>query len=273
MEGSLKVVNLSTYVYRYYSNFEYVLDTVVNRRIYFPSPEELNDPFDCRPKFSLLHCKNDPEADWKLYLSYLAKCEYKGISDDEAYKHADAAINKNLHKDNKWLSDADKSIKDSIGECLKDFRICSFSKSPRNQMMWAHYADDHKGIVLQFRASDFRDRVFDIDYYKQPIPLKKYVDAIKKTAEDDETAFAQLTWCSKSDEWSGEDEVRSISRNKYNEYPEEMLTGILIGSECPSHRIVLLLKSISSWKKKPKIFKEAPERSSLIKRYFSLLTK
>lgn len=35
------MVNSSRFLYRYYSNFEYVLDTVVNERIYFPSPEEL----------------------------------------------------------------------------------------------------------------------------------------------------------------------------------------------------------------------------------------
>jgi hypothetical protein len=267
------MVNPSRFLYRYYSNFEYVLDTIINRRIYFPSPEELNDPFDCHLKFSLLHCKKDPEADWKLYFFYLAKSQYNGISDEEACKHADAAINKKLHKNNDWLLKADQSIKDSIDESLKDFRICSFSKSPRNQMMWAHYADNHKGMVLQFRASHFRDRGFDIDYYKQPIPLKKYVDAFKNTLEGDETAYARLIWCSKSDEWSGEKEVRLFSKNKYNEYPEEMLSGILIGSECSSLRIDLLRKSISSLKKKPKIFKEAPERSSLIKRYFSLLAK
>ncbi|KAF0144607.1 MAG: hypothetical protein FD156_1621 [Nitrospirae bacterium] len=273
------MVNPSRFLYRYYSNFEYILDTVINRRIYFLSQEELNDPFDCRLKFSLLHCKKDPEDDWKSYLFYLAKCEYNGISDEETRKHVDAAINKKLHKDNNWLINSDKSIKDSHNECLNSFRICSFSKSPRNQMMWAHYADDHKGMVLQFRSSYFRDdasgdfRGFDIDYYEQPIPLKKYVDAIKNTSEGDKTAYARLIWCSKSDEWSGEDEVRLFSTKKYMSYPEEILTGISIGSECPSHRIDLLLKSISSWKKKPKVFKEAPERSSLIKIYFSLLAK
>lgn len=116
---------------------------------------------------------------------------------------------------------------------------------------------------------------FDVDYYKQHVPLEKYVEAIKNSSEGDDSAYGRLIWCSKSYEWNAEDEVRllALAKNDYVSYPEEWLTGILIGSKCPSHRIDLLLKSIASWKKKPKIFKETPERSSTIKIYYRLLAK
>lgn len=269
------MVNPSRFLYRYYSNFEYVLDTVINKRIYFPSPEELNDPFDCSPKFAFLRCKGDPEVEWKSILFNHAKIEYNGISDEEAWKHAEAAISKKLHKDNNWLRDCDKSRRDSLKENQNNIRICSFSKAPRNTMMWAHYADAHKGIVLQFRSSYFRGkaseefRMFDINYYDHSIPLKKYVEAINNTSSgDDISAYARLILCSKSSEWSGENEVRLFSQNKYLSYPEEILTGILFGIKCPSNRVNLLLNSISSWNKKPKLFKEVPAGSSSIKMNF-----
>ena len=91
------------FLYKYYSNFNFVLDTIINKRLYFSSPNDFNDPFDCRPKFSLIRCKNDNIEDWRDFLSILAKEEYPGISDDESLEHAEAALIKGLHHDNEWL--------------------------------------------------------------------------------------------------------------------------------------------------------------------------
>jgi len=266
------------FLYRYYSCFDFVLDTIINKRIYFPSPNDFNDPFDCCPKFSLLRCKKDNEKDWKSYLFFLAKDQYPGISDDEALKHAEAAIQKGLHRDKEWLFESDKSISKALNEKRKDVRICSFSKSPRNQMMWAHYANNHQGIVLQFSSVYMFDAVsgtfrgFDVDYYSKPITLRCYVESIENSLKGDNLAFVRLIYCSKSYEWTHEEEVRFFSKNIYMPYPEEMLKGILLGSECPSHWEDMIYKAVSTWRSKPKIFKEDAQRSS-IKIYFRLVNR
>lgn len=264
------------FLYKYYSNFDFVLDTIINKRLYFSCPNDFNDPFDCRPKFSLIRCKNDDIEDWKDYLSILAKEECLGISDVELLEHAEASLKKGLHQDKDWLLKSDQYAYQVLSEELKNIRICCFTRTPRNQMMWAHYANNHKGIVLQFRSFYMFDvesgtfKGFDVDYYSKHITLKRYVDSIKETLQGDDLAFSRFMYCSKSIEWAQEEEIRFFSNDTYMPYPEKMLTGILLGSNCPSHWEDLVYKVLSSWINKPKIYKEDVKKSS-IKMYFRQL--
>lgn len=264
------------FYYKYYGNFEFLLDTLINKRLYFSCPNNFNDPFDCRPKFSLELCKNEDIGDWKEYFSILAKEENPGISDVEAMAHAETAINKGLHRNKEWLIKSDQDASEVLDEEIKDVRICCVTRTPRNQMMWAHYADNHKGIVLQFGSSFMFDIVsetfkgFDVDYYSKHIPLKRYLTAIHETLNGDDHAFSRFMFCSKSIEWKQEEEIRFFSNNTYVSYPEEMVTGILFGSDCPSYRIDMVAKVLSSWNEKPKLYKE-DESQKLIKIYFKLI--
>lgn len=255
-------------LYRYYRRLDFVLDAIINRRLYFAAPGEFNDPFDSKPKFSLLFCKKDPEEDWRRYFFILAKNQYPGISDDEVRKHADGAILRGLHRDRGWLLEADEEIKKALAQHSRSIRICCFSKSPRNATMWAHYADNHKGVVLQFKKSGLLDddgtyKGFDVEYYRRPIPLQRYVRAMEETEKGDNKAFGRLIYCSKSHEWASEDEVRILSQETHLTYPEEMLTGILLGSDSPSHSLDMLYTVLSTWPLRPKIFKEDRSVSSI----------
>ncbi|MGD0235358.1 MAG: DUF2971 domain-containing protein [Syntrophorhabdales bacterium] len=258
-----------SFLYRYYGRQEFVLDAIAHKRLYFSPPSDFKDPFDCRPKFSLHFCKNNPEEDWKRYFFILAKSQYRDMPDGEAQKHAGAAILSGKHRDGGWLREADQEIKKALTGQVTPLRICCFSKSPRNPMMWAHYANNHKGIVLQFKASKMLDhesgayRGFNVEYYCRPISLRHYVEAMEGSLEGDPLAFARLTYCSKSQEWAGEEEVRFFSQSTYVSYPEEMLTGILLGSECPTHWQDIVYTLLSTWNSKPKVFREDGSISSI----------
>ena len=189
-------------LYRYFGSLDEVLDTLSNRRLFFSSPFNFKDPFDCRPKFSLVSCKWEPEDAWRRYFLVLAKLENPGISDDEAKRRADGAIREKKHRDDNWLRESDVGIKQALLDHMLKVRICCFSKSPRNSMMWAHYANNHAGLVLQFRKSAMRDdagelREFDVGYYRR-IPLSRYVQAMEDAQKSDNIAFNRLMLCSKA---------------------------------------------------------------------------
>jgi hypothetical protein len=256
------------FLYRYYGCLDYALDAITNRRLYFSAPGDFKDPFDCRPKFSLFFCKREPEEIWKRYFFLLAMEQHPGISDDEARKHAAAEILKGRHRDMLWLHEADEKIKKSVAEHVSTLKICCFSKSSRNAMMWAHYANNHKGLVLQFKKSAMLDdggsiKGFEVDYYRQPIPLRRYVESMEATKDGDNTAFARLILCSKSYEWETEEELRFFSRKRYVPYSETMLTGILFGSECSVHWEDHIYTALSTWASKPKFFREDSSISSM----------
>lgn len=254
-----------TFLYQYHRNLDYVLDTIAKKRLHLSSPSDFNDPFDCRPKFSLFSCKNDPEEIWRRYFFLLAKFQHPDISDDESKKCADDAILKEKHKDKNWLCESDKHLKKELNKT--SLLVSCFSKSPRNAMMWAHYADNHKGVVLQFKKSNMIDgdsnyKGFDVEYYDKPIPLERYVKAMEDTESGDDVAFARLIYCTKSSEWRSEKEVRFFSRDKFMTYPEAMLTGIIFGSECSVHWRDHIYTALSEWSSRPVFFQEDSTISS-----------
>jgi|GEM_PF-1811635 len=254
-----------TFLYQYHKRLDYALDTIANKRLYFCAPSDFNDPFDCRPKFSLLFHRNEPEDVWRRYFFLLVKYQYPDISDEEACKQADVALLKGKHRNKQWLREADEGNRKALKDTF--LRICCFSKSPRNAMMWAHYADNHKGVVLQFKESYMYDNGasyggFNVEYYRRPIPLKRYVKAMEETERGDITAFARLIYCSKSYEWQTEEEVRFFSQKRYVPYSETMLTGILFGSESTVHWQDHIYTALSKWASKPIFFKEDGSISS-----------
>lgn len=265
------------FLYRYYSKSDFALDTIKNRRLHFSSPKCVGDPFDCRPRFSFYACRNESYEDWKSYLSILAKGESPNISDDEAFKKAEKKIEEGILNDTEWLREQDKELMEAVEES-NDIRICCFSKTARSQMMWDKYADEHKGIALQFKTSYLYDvntstfRGYDVDYYQGRIKLKQYVESIRKALEGDDITFSRFFNCSKTIDWSGEKEVRFFSFTEYMDYPEEALGGILLGNRCGPHCEDLLYDALRSWRSMPKIFREDTS-PTLIKVHFRCVNK
>lgn len=140
-------------------------------------------------------------------------------------------------------------------------------------MMWAHYADNHKGMALQFRVTGkYEDSQsgFEVQYYPNHISLKRYVDAMEEVLTGDPGAFARLIYLSKSEEWKSEDEVRFFSENEYVDYDETMLAGILFGAECSTQCLDRTRALLSTWVSQPTLFQEDSSVSS-VRLYFRRL--
>ena len=86
-----------------------------NKELWFAEPKTLNDPFDCQVEHE------------RMLESFL---ENIGIANS-------------------------KKIKDEIDKKLNKIGVCSFSRARKNQLMWSHYADEHKGFCIGFREDYF----------------------------------------------------------------------------------------------------------------------
>ncbi len=98
---------------------KYLFDSLVNVELYFPSPNELNDPFDCRL-----------DINKSLHSAILqSECDIKNV------------INKLLCN-----NDAIKFLTNAIA----NHGVCSFTTATKNSVLWSHYADQHKGVCLKY---------------------------------------------------------------------------------------------------------------------------
>ncbi|HGJ5862611.1 MAG TPA: DUF2971 domain-containing protein [Arsenophonus nasoniae] len=133
----------------------------------------------------------------------------------------------------------------------KEGLIC-LSKSWRNPLMWGHYADRHKGIVLGFEV---KDRLWDIKYES------KLIDApIDLTYNFAKKKFIKKLMTTKFKDWEYENEVRVFQKlsgteclkegeNYFRNFNEDfILKEVIFGSMCSLSDMKETLKLI----KKPR---------------------
>src|SRR5579863_2139262 len=128
-------------------NPEHLADMIARQRIHCATPGKLNDPWDCRPWFSPSVLQNDP-AEMERFLEFL-------------YQSAVAYVDPGLRKayDDKMRSDP-AALRESLAglsrtvqEEIARRRIYCLTPHADNILMWSHYADDHRGVCLEFSTS------------------------------------------------------------------------------------------------------------------------
>lgn len=90
---------------------------------------------------------------------------------------------------------------------LTQTKVCCFSKSKTNKLMWSHYADNHRGMVLEYDIS------LDLNVFQYAIPViyHEKLPEINFMAQKDKSIVSVLK--NKSQDWSYEKEVRIINDN------------------------------------------------------------
>lgn len=134
------------------------------------------------------------------------------------------------------------------------YRIRSFStpkgetKPIYNTLLWAHYADGHKGFCIEYDFStEFRKRMISFNQIKYGnIDLNKDLFTIKDA------------FMTKSIDWKYENEVRllsydSNSESDYGTIPldsESSISAIYFGIKCPTKRISIIKSLLKDTKTK-----------------------
>ncbi|CAA6676714.1 MULTISPECIES: DUF2971 domain-containing protein [unclassified Lentimonas] len=141
------------------------------------------------------------------------------------------------------LEDSEKAAK-TREECIEDWinnqhpktGFISFSQVAEEPLMWAHYAEKHTGVCLEFDPEVFQRRVI-IDYNK-PRPL---FDANQHGDKTYGLGFLELLYSIKSPNWAYEKEVRAHFHLKecdaangsyFVDMPQGVLRKVILGYNC-----------------------------------------
>lgn len=154
---------------------------------------------------------------------------------------------KNLRKENPHLTDLsdEKLLNMAISEYeekISNMGVISFTESPQNILMWSHYADEHKGICLEFTLNDGQ-ALNDVAIYK--VSYEYYYPEIDFEKIWNINGLAKIL-LTKSEEWESEKEFRLIrmSGNELFDYPIP-LSGIIFGLKTPESEKSMIKKILS----------------------------
>jgi len=189
--------------YKYLPIDENTLSVISNGTIKFSRSIEFNDPFDCSPEFDL------PKT-----LSFLEKRKdlLKQAGDSLGYSPA-----KRIQNKSKMLKRVENVInRGKYGEEVAEkVGICCLSRNPLNLLMWAHYAKNHTGFVVEFSIPQSTiSTIEEVDNYilKWLFPLKVNYSKEKPVINpyDSNDINMQKQFLTKGLDWGYEGEERVI---------------------------------------------------------------
>lgn len=214
------------------------IDGLRNHTLWFSSPGEFNDPFDCNVSCFIGRNRQDFE-------------ERLGAFFGGGLVRLLGKIPAGWRKKNKILMDIFRYFYSSRTH------ICCLSETCDNVLMWSHYADQHAGMCPVFnshKAGLIRDNVVPVQYYKRyPSNL---VDARK--IDTLESLVKQLL-AAKSSAWSYEQEWRAFVVNDSKadvdnvkgalyKYDPSLLSGVVFGINTSSSDIELVKSALAKGK-------------------------
>lgn len=109
--------------------------------LWFANPSTLNDPFDCMPAL----VEDATDEDLERYLRIVAPRRLAGVSErDRATR---------LSHVRERLRSAE-FIRDTFRQQLQGLGVLSLTESCEEPLLWAHYADGHRGYCVELDLND-----------------------------------------------------------------------------------------------------------------------
>lgn len=172
---------------------------LVNREVYFASSEQLNDPYDCR--ISIRQALRD------------------------AVEAAAWAESRTLRETLERFQKIDH-VYERMEEDIRNAGVFSLAKHPTNAVMWAHYAENHRGFCIGFDLSEKftthrnAEQIIGTDdvRYTKTNPFKDYFEEVAAarqppTWEEFFPALLSRGMVAKAAAWGYEEEVRVLRKN------------------------------------------------------------
>lgn len=195
---------------------------MLRNRIWLSSRTDFNDPFDTR---FAIDFPDSPDVVVKFI---------QGISVRHGSRGDPSPFIERLHSD---PQSAHADIRKSTDSSLDSFGIYSMTQNVWHPLMWAHYADSHRGLALIFRHGAA------VNWGAFPL---RYEDEYPR-AMLDEDGIPMYHAFVKGRDWAYEDEWRIVSHtaaHSYLELPHDRFAGVVFGANAKQETYDFILDMI-----------------------------
>lgn len=183
-------------------NEERLARTLKDLVVYCSSPGDFNDPWDCKPFFNT-EILNDPEENEKHVAWAADLCRRQTPMSEKDIE----AMKETLRNDPARAAALVTEISDSSGPTIaRRYRVYCLGPDVGNLLMWAHYADSHRGVCLEFSLrNDVMCSALKCEYLKE-FPIMRL--------HRNEDADALRVLLAKAEPWGYEKEYRIVAQER-----------------------------------------------------------
>ena len=190
--GEFYYFNAPKYLYKYYSENPLNLDAIKKHEMWYSAPCNFNDAFDC---------------DISINEKALFECFLKEASQERRIRQGSSGwmnlkgvVHKQIH-----------NLQEEFEETKRTTGISCLSESDSSLLMWAHYANNHKGMCVEYELLKISNQL-----KFTPVPVIYTNDRVTLSSLESENLDRDTmkifveSITTKSSEWNYEKEWRII---------------------------------------------------------------
>lgn len=227
----LKHDHLPPAIFKFRNVSDLSLANLRDSTVWLADPKALNDPYDCAHFINQAALESNilraPPPDLADKLPAPRKdeiLEALSASEDPTSTLVDVLLPKESPTARAGIKQAlaealgtlHSDVMESYSNRIKDaFKLCSFSERVDSPVMWAHYADNHKGFCIEYDVASLKSDDYRARFLYPVIYSDQVFDATELIALGvDDARFNNLRYCLaaliKSNDWSYEKEWRLV---------------------------------------------------------------
>lgn len=193
---TLKLHHLPSSLFRYRSLLsDYDLENIKNQQFYLAHPDEMNDPYESAFTWDYRKLSDDVLKDgriWEMGKGFYGTLSKAEIIRVRGAKDSQREILKLVEEKNpnsvglalmdslltQLAEEQGKMMQQKLEKQVKDgIKFCCFSSRNDSILMWSHYADQHKGICVEYNFDQYRlkNSLYPVHYSDQVTDIGKYL--------------------------------------------------------------------------------------------------
>lgn len=255
-----------TKLYKYRAFGVNTLTMLCDSHVYYSDPSQFNDPLDC-----------DPSIIDDVPLQRIEHLYYQMYINDKGKEKEDAVIQNirnisteygNYTKGKGVESYYKKIIVDHIKQLLdkimKNKGVLSLAEQWDSPLMWSHYADEHKGICIEYDiSSSIRGAPQKVDYEgARGISTSTLIDWVLNDSESAKREIENKYFYTKANQWKYEYEWRYVNDSQGSVFAPFNITGIYFGMRCNLAVISSIVKLMNGSKSNLKFYNTRVKQNS-----------
>jgi hypothetical protein len=207
-------------LYKYTSIDENAKSNLENNRLYLQSPVKFNDPYEFVLKFSVKD---------EIFIDFL-----KLFYGDQYTKYLRGNMSK--AKVLEYIRDC------FFSELTASLGVSCLTENKNDDIMWAHYGGNHKGICIEFDKNKLPFNLCEqVEYVNEVVNIE--IDNLSNLETQDSSIFNNV-FLRKNTIWEYEKEWRLVSKaNSFVKYLPDAIKSITFGFFCDEKSKTEIYKS------------------------------
>jgi len=203
---------------------------------FYANPRSFNDPLDCNPTVQI---DTDRASLEKLCYRMLAAARGKEKALQEIRNHQYTSTQYGDYKtepkvERYYVRGIGSQIKDLLDAEMASWGVLSMAERWDCPLMWSHYADEHRGLCIEYDLTNHACSHIKPVHYNRPRSIKttELMEWKRHNSAEAQRAILDTYFFSKAPQWRYEKEWRDISQIHGARSAPFRITGVYFGLRC-----------------------------------------